>query len=140
MLHFNKRSYKKYKPYIYFGLLLAGIFIASYITDFFEKKSNDKLRLNWRLNVCVIESVRFFSGRSGGDRIEYTYYVNDENFKGDYSIGSLRSKSKYRSTKGKEWTIAYDSTDYSNSALLLKIEDYHKFDIPYSGQEVLDDD
>ena len=68
----------------------------------------------------------------------YSYEVKEEGYTGEYFHETRNVKKHFNKLKNIAWTVIYDSTDYNNSALLLRREDFQEFGVPYSGQRVVD--
>src|SRR5690606_25485208 len=130
----SKRSSKKWM----LPTLGLGILIFAIVLTYFDKKDkNESLYNNYTFsNGRIVDVIP--GGRTAGYAV-FSYRLNNLDYKSDYNNGDVRVMIKNFITLSKyRWNILYDSTDYRNATLLLKLEDYKEFNIPYQGQLIVD--
>lgn len=88
---------------------------------------------NLKKNRCfTIGYVVRFSGdyRGAGGTIHFKYHVKGENYEEANAFVNLYKYEGYR-FEGKTFPVAYDSTDYSNSRILITTADFKDFLLPF---------
>ena len=131
----NKRRLKRrrQKAFLFF---IVALMISAYSISIITA-ANDKtdLKKNWVLGEGLLLRVKL-NGRSA-DFAEYKYKVGSREYIGEYYREIENLYREFDSLRPNIWTIIFDSTDYSNSALLLRREDFDYWGIPYNNQMVV---
>ncbi len=121
------RSIKKQTVLVYF-LLVMGIIAIYYLNDYSINKKAERLLKNFSFTEGWITEI-VIKGKTAS-YIKYRYRSSDQFKENEYYEFNRKNASQYRELKDSIFRVIYDSTDENNSALLLRKEDYEKWDIP----------
>lgn len=117
-------------------LSITCLLVVGYSIEVINAEKDDvDLKRYWILTEGELYDVKL-RGKSASSY--YSYEVKEEGYTGEYFHETRNIKKNFKKLKNIAWTVIYDSTDYNNSALLLRREDFQEFDVPYSGQRVVD--
>lgn len=113
------------------------IFLIWLCADVYLSNKKDKnLRANWVLTSGELVTVKL-KGKSA-DYTIYSYTVNKKVYTARYYPKTQSIYKLFAELKKGVYSVIYDSTDITNSTLLLRREDFSNWRIPYSRQEVID--
>lgn len=130
----QKRNRTGITLFMLFMVSVGGALLWSSVN---KGNNEESLKENWVIyNNATITKVKF--PLKSGSYVAYTYKVQNTEYKGHYSLGTRANRKKYYELINQSWNIIYDSTDHSNSALLLSQKDYNYWHVPYLGQRIVE--
>ena len=110
------------------NIIIVSLILTFIITDYyFKSKKNNSLLKHAKTTTAIVE----YSGsgiKSVTLTVRYNFYVDKIGVIGQdgYDIGILNKNCLL----GKTFNVIYDSTNPSNSQILITSEDYSRFNIP----------
>ena len=111
----------KYFLYSLFAIVIM-YFLVMDLIDYYSIKNNKKIA------TCYIEKAQ--SGGKGGVLLDYSYFYKSNKFNSQYLF--LFVSSKYSSLfLKKNFPIAFDSLNPSNSKILLTKDEFERYDINF---------
>lgn len=118
-------------------LSITCLLVVWYSIEIINAEMDDvTLKRYWIVTQGELYDVKL-RGKSASSTY-YSYEVNGKGYIGEYFHETRNVKKHFKKLKKIDWYVIYDSTDHSNSALLLRREDFEEFGVPYSGQRVVD--
>ena len=133
----NRLKQKQIKQTLFIFITLITVFVVGLQVELVNKKRNEEsIKKHWKLFYGTITDICY--PMKSADYIQYKYFIKDNCYSNHYSQKvDMSNKLYFLSLKGKSWTIIVDTTNLSNSELLLRYTDYLRLGIPYSNQEIL---
>ena len=105
------------------GLVGIVLFFLITVWIIWNKATQDDLVSKYK-KITVGKVTGFYSGKSSGSHIGFTYYISDQKYKGQDRLNGGYPKRIRRSKPevGKYYVVEYDSTNHKNHRIIIDQE------------------